>query len=544
MSNAAAAPCARRARRLRLATWIPLVALAGLTLAWVTQLWPQWRNNPDLSHGLFMPVVFVLLIHEARTGGVRRYLPPGPGLVAGVAALAAGALLLFAVGALYAVALEWSHALVQCVVTGALVLGWSAALLAGADQRVQLVPFNWSALVAIGLWQLSAPLPPGSYARLTLGLQLWVTENVLDALHLLGIPAHRSGNIIELAATSVGVEEACSGVRSLLSCVFAGLFFSATLLHRPWARGVLIVLAALLALGMNFLRSLGLTLLANAGVDIGGAWHDVTGYAILGLTALAVAGLAVMLGRIRGRPDVAGKHQAPAPQLAKTSPPQATAPLRLLAGAGVVACLLVALFATRTRPASVLDEPVPDLAALLPAAPAGWRSITDDKLYRFAATLQTDHLVQRTYARRTPIGVSQITIYLAYWRPGQAPVSLVASHTPDACWPGSGWTLASSAEGRRAVTVGTRTLSEAEYRLFKNDDFPQHVWFWHLYAGQPIAQVDPFSPSALLQLIVRYGVRSQGSQLFVRVSSNQPWETFSDEAFIRELFDRLRPLGL
>lgn len=531
-----------QAKRLHLAGWVPLALLGGLTLAWAVQLWPQWRDNPDLSHGLFMPVVFVLLIHEARTGGVRRYLHAGRSLATGVAALATGSLLLFIGGALYAVALEWTHALVQSMVTGALVLGWLAALAAAADERVRLIPFNWSALVAVGLWQLSAPLPPGSYARLTLALQLWVTESVLGALHLLGIPAHRSGNIIELATTSVGVEEACSGVRSLLSCVFAGLFFSATLLRRPWARVVLVVMAALLALGMNFLRSLGLTLLANAGIDISGRWHDVTGYAILGFTALAVAGLAVLLDRIPAGRTVS--PEAPASDSTAVAPARTTPALKLLTGTAVAGCILALVFTVRAGPARASDEPVPDLAALLPATPPGWIGVTDDKLYRFAPTLQTDDLVQRTYARRTPQGMSQVTVYLAYWRPGQAPVSLVASHTPDACWPGTGWTLASPPAERRAVSVGSRTLAEAEYRLFKNDEFPQHVWFWHLYAGQPIDQVDPFSPTALLKLILRYGARSQGSQLFVRVSSNQPWETFGNEAFVHELFDRLRPLGL
>lgn len=525
----------------RAAGWVALAVLTVLTLAWIAQLWPQWLHNPDLSHGLFMPVVFALLIYEARTGGARRYLPGGPLLAGSVATVAGGALVLFVAGALYATALEWSHALVQFIVTGALVLGWFAALLAGADRRVRLIPFNWSAIVAIGLWLLSAPLPPGTYAKLTLRLQLWVTENVLGALHLLGIPAHRSGNIIELATTSVGVEEACSGVRSLLSCVFAGLFFSATLLRRPWTRVTLVTIAALLAIGMNFLRSLGLTLLANAGIDIRGGWHDTTGYAILAVTAAAVAGLALALER---KPATTTPEPPPAPSVAAPLPARSTPALGYLAAAGIAACVLAVVFAARTQPVTVTDVPAPDLAALLPPAPAGWKGVTEENLYRFAPTLQTDHLAQRTYAHRTPQGVAQITIYLAYWQPGQAPVSLVASHTPDACWPGSGWALVSPPAERRAVAVGARTLSEAEYRLFKNDDFPQHVWYWHLYAGRPIEQVDPFSPAALLKLILRYGVRSQGSQLFVRISSNQPWEMIGNEPFIADFFERLRPLGL
>ena len=54
-------------------------------------------------------------------------------------------------------------------------------------------------------------------------------------------------NLIELARATVGVEEACSGIRSLLSCVFAGFFFAACLVRRPVRRVVVIVAAPLLA---------------------------------------------------------------------------------------------------------------------------------------------------------------------------------------------------------------------------------------------------------------------------------------------------------
>ena len=95
----------------------------------------------------------------------------------------------------------------------------------------------------------------------------------------------------------MGVEEACSGVRSLVSCIFAGLFFSASLVTRAWARAVIIILAPILALGMNFIRSLALTLMANRGIEIEGFWHNLTGFAVLGITAAMLGGLAIALER-------------------------------------------------------------------------------------------------------------------------------------------------------------------------------------------------------------------------------------------------------
>ncbi len=154
--------------------------------------------------------------------------------------------------------------------------------LAGGQAGHLLLPWNWTAGVAAGLWPLAAAsIPSRMYTRLTLALQLWISTGVMDVLQVLGIAAHRQGNIIELATCRVGVEEACSGVRSLVSCVFVALFFSASIVRQPWARAVVIGVAGPLALAMNFIRALTLTLLANSGVTIAGFWHDATVYAVL-----------------------------------------------------------------------------------------------------------------------------------------------------------------------------------------------------------------------------------------------------------------------
>src|SRR5271170_7145552 len=79
---------------------INLVLLAVLATAFSALLWPQWRHNPELSHGLFMPLIFLLLLHESRTAGAARFLPARGGtkvalaglLAAGLAALATGGL--------------------------------------------------------------------------------------------------------------------------------------------------------------------------------------------------------------------------------------------------------------------------------------------------------------------------------------------------------------------------------------------------------------------------------------------------------------------
>jgi len=512
-----------------------LLALAPLAL--VALLNSSWRENPDLMHGFLMPLIFLFLLNESRSKGAPKYLS-GDGttwaIFGGLGIL--GILGTCATG-LFAAALAWSHSLVAFTATLSLVLFLGAGLVAFSTTTARLLPLNWTSVSAIGLWLLCAPIPPGSYTRLTLGLQLAVTESVLGTLHLLGIAANRHGNIIDLATTSVGVEEACTGIRSLIACVFTGWLFSATIVRRTWARAIVLGVAAPLAIGMNFIRSLTLTLLANSGIDISGGWHDATGFAVLGVTAAILFALATLLSRSsRETSSTAGEPEAIAPRR-----PFLQRPLTAVLMTGL---LLAGIFILNTRSSVRESAPVPDLVKLLPERADGWRVETATNLYQFSKTLQTDHLIQRTYLRNVDGHIEQVTLYVAYWKAGQAPVSLVASHTPDACWPGSGWIPAPLAAPRESLEVSARPLPPAESRKFVNDDYPQYVWFWHVYDGHAITYRDPYSPGALLKLALRYGFTHNGDQLFVRVSSNRPWAALAAEPLLEEFFRNLRPLGL
>jgi len=514
--------------------------LAGIA-AFCVLLWPEWAHNPDLSHGFFAVVICAVLVFESRAAGPRRWLPPHPARSAATVLLLAGAIILLALTGLLAASVGWSHALVRFVLAAALCLYLGAGLVVLAGTETRLVPLNWISLTAVGLWLLAAPLPHGTYSRLTLTLQGWVTDGVLDSLQILGIPARQRGNVIELARTSVGVEEACSGIRSLLSCLYAGLFFAAWQVRSFAGRAALIILAPLLAVGLNFVRSLGLTLLANAGVDIAGFWHDVTGFAILGLTAALLGALAWWLAP----PPPAAPTTEPAPAPAAPPAQPLPAPLSRLFWGGQALLAAVALFffvQTRSDP---VEGPPPDLAALLPASAPGWEVRTQEDLYRFSGVLRTEYLAERSYFKMQGDDVLQLTVYVAFWPPGQSSVSMVASHTPDACWPGTGWTPVSLDTRRVDLPLPTGSLAGAEHRRFLSSGrYPQDVWFWHVYDGRVIEHIPPYSVPALVRSALRYGFRRDGSQWFIRISSNQPWDRLEQEPLVQQIAANLAPVGL
>jgi len=517
-------------------SWVT-VPLVVFTAAFIMMVGDEWSRNPDLSHGLFAPIVFALLIWEGARRGTQRWLAPSRWLTAGAIALALLGFALFGAAGLLAATVGWGHALVNCVLALALVATWLGAWLALADERVRVLPFNWAIFTAIVLWVLASPIPDGTYRRVTMTLQHGVTTGVLDALHILGIPARQMGNVIELATTSVGVEEACSGIRSLISCLYAGFFFAAWLVRGAGRRLFLILAAPVLAIVMNFIRSLTLTLLANNGVDIVGFWHDTTGYAILGLTSLALAGLAAMMS---------APPRAPAPVggIGQSEPVPRT-PFALIATVCALAGALGVFFVSfnRTTP---LPSGAPKISAasLIPESASGWEVQTSDDLYRFSDILRTRDLAERTYLRRGPNGIVQVTLYIAHWLPGEASVSVVASHTPDACWPGGGWNVGPVVAPQERLVVGARQLPTAEHRFFVKGNLPQHVWFWHVYNDRPINYRDPYSVPALFEIAWRYGFRREGSQYFIRLSSNQPWENIAQEPLVQEIFRRLATVGL
>lgn len=148
------------------------------------------------------------------------------------------------------------------------------------------------------IWLISAPLDTGAMLSLQTRLMQKVTIAVFWVFDLFGTPLIRQGNILILGPDNqVGVAEACSGIRSLTACIFAGSFLSAVFLDKFWKKALLVGMSMALAVFTNLLRSLFLTFWAytrgaealDAEFGLLGVTtnvHDLTGYMVLGLTCV------------------------------------------------------------------------------------------------------------------------------------------------------------------------------------------------------------------------------------------------------------------
>ncbi len=162
---------------------------------------------------------------------------------------------------------------------------------------------------------LALPVPETIYYPFVSGLQSKVAALNVELLNLTGVPAEQLGNAIRLPACVVGIDEACSGIRSLQSTVMATLFLGHLMLRKPGLQAALFGLGLLLALGGNLLRSFFLSYTAHAkGPKAIESYHDAAGWSILVFTAVGVAAAAWWLSRWE-------KVLAPPPSDAPTSGP-------------------------------------------------------------------------------------------------------------------------------------------------------------------------------------------------------------------------------
>src|SRR5437773_7330461 len=107
------------------------------------------------------------------------------------------------------------------------------------------------------------------------GLMQIVAAIASEIAALFGIPAHLEGNLIRIPNGLVGVNEACSGVRSLQTSLMIGLLFGELKRLSILRRVVLVAVAAAIAFIGNCIRAFFLVwVAATQNLTAVGRWHD------------------------------------------------------------------------------------------------------------------------------------------------------------------------------------------------------------------------------------------------------------------------------
>lgn len=217
--------------------FVALAAVVGFLYRGILpSLVADWWNDPNFSHGFFIPVfsAYILWTEQDRLRQVR-IRPSFWGLV-----IIAGAGLVLIAGQLGA-EFFLSRTSLIFLIAGLVIyyLGWA---------MFRAVFFPWAMLF------LMIPVPAIIFNEITFPLQLLASRLAGAVLGNTGVPVLRQGNVLELAAMKLEVAEACSGIRSLMSLEALALAYAYLLEKRNWLRIALALSALPIAVAANALR--------------------------------------------------------------------------------------------------------------------------------------------------------------------------------------------------------------------------------------------------------------------------------------------------
>jgi exosortase len=249
------------------------------------KLFEDWWTRDEASYGMLIPPIAAYIAYARRrsTFGIPARLD-ARGLL-GIAA----ACLLFLVGKLGA---EFFLSRLSLVV-----------LLGGLAWTFWGLPRTRSLAFPLLLLATMVPLPVLIYNSLAFPLQLVASEASASIIRFFGESVYRDGNVLQLAHTTLGVAEACSGLHSLASLVVASLILSFVECTRTWTRFLVVALSIPMAIGMNVLRVTGTAFLADIDQRYAeGFYHSFSGWVIfvagLGLLWVLAKALRIVAERI------------------------------------------------------------------------------------------------------------------------------------------------------------------------------------------------------------------------------------------------------
>jgi exosortase len=260
----------------------------ALVATWAWAYWlvipglvAQWWTQEEYSHGFLVPIVSGYLIWSKREVLRNTPIEPGPwGLGLMVVAFAA-----YLTGSVGADLFLQRLSLVLMMAGGVLyVAGWPVF-------KTLLFPFAFLLLMI--------PLPGIIFNSIAFPLQLLAAKLASWVMETCGVPVFREGNVMHLAATSLDVEEACSGIRSLVSLTALGVLFTYAT-YSSWPPRVLLMLAVVpIAIAANVSRVAVTGLLAHyVSVDTAlGVFHAAGGWSVFAIAAGLLLAVAWLLRR-------------------------------------------------------------------------------------------------------------------------------------------------------------------------------------------------------------------------------------------------------
>ena len=472
---------------------IPLTGCA-LWFLLIRELRVEWSVNPQYSYGWSVPFLMIYLLWgrwRTRPAARPALWPAAPAAIAGILVL-----LLLPVRVIQEANPEWrlvSWVLALQVAGISLAAVWFAA--GSRSARYFAAPILFF-LVAV-------PWPMPLENHIVQSLMRITASCTTEALRGCGIEAMQRGNLIQLACGGVGIDEACSGVRSLQATLMLSLFLGEFYRFGWRARVLMVASGGCVAFLANLGRVFSLAWLAQRnGLETMKHWHDPAGVAVLGIFLVCLW----LVARCLGVRSNAGEEKHPP---AADSTPRA----RRIPGAVLAALagwILVAEIGTEIwyRMHEGGARPQTAWSVSWPISNPSFKEAPIDETTR--AMLRYNDGRSGSW---TGADGSRWQMFLMRWLPGRNAAQLAKGHNPHICLPASGMILDADL-GMRGITVNGISLPFHAYVFNDGRTRPLHVFhcLWEAQSLDETGLLEDGSPTSRL-LAAWHGRRHLGQQM-------------------------------
>ena len=202
-----------------------------------------WTDD-DYSHGTLLPFVSLYMLWDQRDVLKNAVKNGGTTSIARGELLLVSGLAAFFVGQVSGISFASWVAFFPTIIA-------AVYLSCGRD-------LAWTTAWPVLLLFMAKPLPDSLVVRLFWPLQVLAAKASYGVLDLLGVPVYMMGNIIEIPQMKLLVEEACSGMRSVMALLTLSLVVIYFLPLRLFFKFALVAASILVAVVLNIFR-VGLT---------------------------------------------------------------------------------------------------------------------------------------------------------------------------------------------------------------------------------------------------------------------------------------------
>ena len=400
----------------------PLIGVAVVCywLLFFSEIRGEWHVNPQYNYGYVVPLLGAFLFWRRWPG--RPVANPGRAFFAPLmmAVLLIGVLPLTVV---FEANPEWR---LLYWISGAEILAVTVCVLHWLGGP------RWAGYFAPPLLFLLVALPwPVELEQGAIqGLMRLVAELTVNVVNVLGIPALQHGNLIEVSSGVVGIDEACSGVRSLQSSLMLSLFLG-EMNRWSWLRRAALVGASMLfVVAANLVRTTFLVWAAvRRGIPQMEAWHDTAGLLIMFIVLPGLLGLSYLMQPRKTVPD------------ASPSPSKHSAFRPVPRWVGLAMILWIAVIEVGVEAwYRVHEKTLVTNVGWSMAWPAGAPQFQKTELPENSRIiLRCDN--SQSAAWKDDLG-NDWTGFVLQWNPGRNSAQLAKGHRPDICFPAAGAKLA------------------------------------------------------------------------------------------------------